>query len=77
MVIQNLLRDDNSKNACGEIILDALKRIEGKKVRVTSNDMSCVAQALPHILTAGHQRRLRFVSIGALMRGAAEQVEST
>jgi peptidoglycan/xylan/chitin deacetylase (PgdA/CDA1 family) len=34
-------------------------------------------QALPHILAAGHQRRLRFVSIGALMRAPAEQVEST
>lgn len=41
------------------------------------SDPTRTIQALPHILTAGHQRRLRFVSIGALMRGAAEQVEST
>ena len=41
------------------------------------SDPTRTIQALPHILTAGHQRRLRFVSVGALMRGAAEQVEST
>ena len=41
------------------------------------SDPTRTIQALPHILTAGHQRRLRFVSIGALMRGATEQVEST
>lgn len=40
-------------------------------------DPSRSIQALPHILAAGHQRGLRFVSIGALMRAAAEQVEST
>jgi peptidoglycan/xylan/chitin deacetylase (PgdA/CDA1 family) len=33
-------------------------------------------QALPHILAAGRQRGLRFVSIGALMRGAVEQVDA-
>ena len=33
-------------------------------------------QALPQILTAGHQSGLRFVSIGALVRGAAEQMET-
>jgi peptidoglycan/xylan/chitin deacetylase (PgdA/CDA1 family) len=40
-------------------------------------DPSRSIQALPHILTAGHQRGLRFVSIGALMRAAAEKAEST
>jgi peptidoglycan/xylan/chitin deacetylase (PgdA/CDA1 family) len=40
-------------------------------------DPSRSIQALPHILTAGHQRGLRFVSIGALMRVAAEKAEST
>jgi peptidoglycan-N-acetylglucosamine deacetylase len=29
-------------------------------------------QALPHILAAGRQKGLRFVSVGALMRGAVE-----
>jgi len=34
-------------------------------------------QALPHILTVGSQRGLRFVSIGALVREAAEHVEAS
>jgi len=34
-------------------------------------------QALPHILTVGRKRGLRFVSIGALMREAAEHVEAS
>ena len=38
-------------------------------------DPSRSIQALPHILTAGHRRGLRFVSIGALMRAAAEHVK--
>jgi len=33
-------------------------------------------QALPHILTAGRQKGLRFVSIGTLMRYAREQLEA-
>ncbi len=33
-------------------------------------------QALPHILTSGRQKGLRFVSIGALMRGAGEQLDA-
>jgi peptidoglycan/xylan/chitin deacetylase (PgdA/CDA1 family) len=33
--------------------------------------------ALPHILSVGRKRGLRFVSIGALMREAAEYVEGT
>jgi peptidoglycan/xylan/chitin deacetylase (PgdA/CDA1 family) len=40
-------------------------------------DPSRSIQALPHIITVGHQRGLRFVSIGALMKAAAEQGEST
>jgi peptidoglycan/xylan/chitin deacetylase (PgdA/CDA1 family) len=32
-------------------------------------------QALPHILAAGRQKGLRFVSIGALMKGA-EKVDA-
>jgi peptidoglycan-N-acetylglucosamine deacetylase len=40
-------------------------------------DPSRSVGALPHILTAGRQRGLRFVPIGALMRAAAGQVEST
>ena len=31
-------------------------------------------EALPHILATGSQKGLRFVSVGALMRGAAEEV---
>ncbi len=31
-------------------------------------------QALPHILAAGIQKGLRFASVGALMRGAVEQM---
>jgi hypothetical protein len=34
-------------------------------------------QALPHILTVGSQKGLRFVSIGALLREAAEHTEAT
>jgi peptidoglycan-N-acetylglucosamine deacetylase len=34
-------------------------------------------QALPHILTVGRKRGLRFVSIGALVREAAEQAEAS
>jgi len=34
-------------------------------------------EALPHILAAGHERRLRFVSIGALVSGTAEQVDAS
>ncbi len=33
-------------------------------------------QALPHILAAGRQKGLRFVSIGALMRGAGQQLNA-
>jgi len=33
-------------------------------------------QALPYILTAGRERGLRFVSIGGLLRGAAEQADA-
>jgi peptidoglycan/xylan/chitin deacetylase (PgdA/CDA1 family) len=31
-------------------------------------------QALPHILTAGRQKGLRFVAVGTLMKSAVEQV---
>jgi peptidoglycan-N-acetylglucosamine deacetylase len=34
-------------------------------------------QALPHILTVGRKRGLRFVSIGALVKEAAQHVEGT
>jgi peptidoglycan-N-acetylglucosamine deacetylase len=34
-------------------------------------------QALPHILTVGRKRGLRFVSIGALVREAAEHLEAS
>jgi peptidoglycan-N-acetylglucosamine deacetylase len=34
-------------------------------------------RALPHILSAGRKKGLRFVSIGALVREAAEQVETS
>jgi peptidoglycan/xylan/chitin deacetylase (PgdA/CDA1 family) len=34
-------------------------------------------QALPHILSVGRKRGLRFVSIGALMREAAEHLEAS
>jgi len=34
-------------------------------------------QALPHILTVGRKRGLRFVSIGALVREAAEHFEAS
>ena len=32
-------------------------------------------QALPHILAAGRQKGLRFISVGALMRSAVEQLD--
>jgi peptidoglycan/xylan/chitin deacetylase (PgdA/CDA1 family) len=34
-------------------------------------------RALPHILTVGRKRGLRFVSIGALMREGEEHVEGS
>jgi len=40
-------------------------------------DPSRSIQALPHILTAGHERGLRFVSIGGLLRAAADQVDAS
>jgi peptidoglycan-N-acetylglucosamine deacetylase len=36
------------------------------------SDATRSIQALPHILAAGHERRLRFVTIGTLMSGGAE-----
>jgi hypothetical protein len=30
---------------------------------------------LPHILAAGRQKGLRFISVGALMRSAVEQLD--
>jgi peptidoglycan-N-acetylglucosamine deacetylase len=41
------------------------------------SDPSRSIRALPHILTVGRKRGLRFVSIGALMREAAEHVEAS
>jgi hypothetical protein len=34
-------------------------------------------QALPHILTVGRKKGLRFISIGALVREAAEPVDAS
>jgi peptidoglycan/xylan/chitin deacetylase (PgdA/CDA1 family) len=34
-------------------------------------------EALPHILTAGHERGLRFVSIGALVTDTAQEVNAS
>jgi hypothetical protein len=34
-------------------------------------------QALPHILSVGRRKGLRFVSIGALVKEAAEHVEAS
>jgi hypothetical protein len=34
-------------------------------------------QALPHILIVGRKKGLRFISIGALLREAAEPVEAS
>jgi peptidoglycan/xylan/chitin deacetylase (PgdA/CDA1 family) len=34
-------------------------------------------QALPHILTEGRKKGLRFVSIGTLVKEAAEEVEAS
>ena len=41
-----------------------------------SDPTRCI-QALPHILSVGRKRGLRFVSIGVLLREAAEHVEAT
>jgi len=39
------------------------------------SDPTRTIQALPHILAAGRQKGLRFISVGALMRSAVEQLD--
>ena len=41
------------------------------------SDATRTIQALPYILTAGDERRLRFVTISALVTAAAEQVDAS
>ena len=73
------LIDDGSRD---EIFLNqpryvAHRRVHGVILHDGISDPTRSIQALPHILTAGRERGLRFVSIGALMREAAEHVEGT
>jgi hypothetical protein len=41
------------------------------------SDPTRTLEALPHVLAAGRERSLRFVSIGALVSGTAEQADAS